>query len=72
MFWINYFVLFQVVKNSSTYWEGNAEAESLQRIYGISFPDNKLMKEWKVFQEEAAKRDHRKIGNILTRPQSFL
>ena len=36
--------------------------ESLQRIYGISFPDNKLMKEWKVFQEEAAKRDHRKIG----------
>ena len=56
-----------MVKNSSTYWEGNAEAESLQRIYGISFPDNKLMKEWKVFQEEAAKRDHRKIGNIFTR-----
>lgn len=52
----------KVTKNSSTYWEGNAEAESLQRIYGISFPDNKLMKEWKIFQEEAAKRDHRKIG----------
>lgn len=52
----------KVVKNSSTYWEGKCEAESLQRVYGISFPDNKLMKEWKVFQEEAAKRDHRKIG----------
>lgn len=52
----------KVVKNSSTYWEGKCEAESLQRIYGISFPDNKLMKEWKIFQEEAAKRDHRKIG----------
>jgi len=51
-----------VTKSSATYWEGNSEAESLQRIYGISFPDNKLMKEWKQFQEEAAKRDHRKIG----------
>merc|ERR1712112_654702 len=39
-----------------------SDAESLQRIYGISFPDNKLMKEWKAFQEAAAKNDHRKIG----------
>lgn len=51
-----------VTKNSATYWEGNCEAESLQRIYGISFPNDKQMKEWKKFQEEAAKRDHRKIG----------
>ncbi|XP_067931122.1 threonine--tRNA ligase 1, cytoplasmic-like isoform X2 [Watersipora subatra] len=51
-----------VVKNSSTYWEGNCEAESLQRVYGISFPDPKQLKEWKFQQEEAAKRDHRKIG----------
>jgi len=51
-----------VTKNSATYWEGNSEAESLQRIYGISFPDSKQMKEWKHFQEEAAKRDHRKLG----------
>ncbi|XP_053406030.1 threonine--tRNA ligase 1, cytoplasmic-like isoform X2 [Mercenaria mercenaria] len=51
-----------VTKNSSTYWEGKADAESLQRIYGISFPDPKQMKEWKHFQEEAAKRNHRKIG----------
>lgn len=53
---------FDVVKNSATYWEGNSEAESLQRIYGISFPDNKQLKEWKHLQEEAAKRDHRKLG----------
>merc|ERR1712136_289105 len=45
-----------------TYWEGNQKAESLQRIYGISFPDNKQLKEWQKFQEEAAKRDHRKLG----------
>lgn len=51
-----------VTKNSAAYWEGKADAESLQRIYGISFPDAKMMKEWKIFQEEAAKRDHRKIG----------
>ena len=38
--------------------------ESLQRIYAISFPDTKQMKEWKQFQEEAAKRDHRKIGRV--------
>ncbi|XP_045584758.2 threonine--tRNA ligase 1, cytoplasmic isoform X3 [Procambarus clarkii] len=53
---------FAVTKNSSSYWEGNSEAESLQRVYGISFPDPKQLKEWKHFQEEAAKRDHRKIG----------
>nr|XP_054756713.1 threonine--tRNA ligase 1, cytoplasmic-like isoform X1 [Lytechinus pictus] len=53
---------FDVVKTSSTYWEGKADMESLQRIYGISFPDNKQLKEWKHFQAEAAKRDHRKIG----------
>jgi len=52
----------QVTKTSSSYWEGNAEAESLQRLYGISFPDTKQLKEWQKIQEEAAKRDHRKIG----------
>jgi hypothetical protein len=53
-FWVN--------KCSSTYWEGNAQAESLQRVYAISFPDKKLLTEHKTLLEEAAKRDHRKIG----------
>lgn len=52
----------KVVKNSSTYWEGKADAETLQRVYGISFPDPKQLKEWEKIQEEAAKRDHRKLG----------
>ncbi|KAG5675599.1 hypothetical protein PVAND_005491 [Polypedilum vanderplanki] len=52
----------KVTKSSSTYWEGKADAETLQRIYGISFPDPKQLKEWEKIQEEAAKRDHRKIG----------
>jgi len=51
-----------VTKASASYWEGKTDAESLQRIYGVSFPDPKQLKEWKHFQEEAAKRDHRKIG----------
>ncbi|CAF0919816.1 unnamed protein product [Brachionus calyciflorus] len=53
---------FKLTKNSSSYWEGDSNRESLQRIYGISFPDNKQLKEWQHFQEEAAKRNHRKIG----------
>ncbi|EFO85746.1 CRE-TARS-1 protein [Caenorhabditis remanei] len=51
-----------ITKNSSSYWEGKADAESLQRLYGISFPDSKQLKEWQKLQEEAAKRDHRKLG----------
>jgi len=53
---------FAVVKNSSAYFLGQANCDSLQRVYGISFPDSKLLKKWKQFQEEAQKRDHRRIG----------
>ncbi|VDO95445.1 unnamed protein product [Heligmosomoides polygyrus] len=52
----------QITKASASYWEGRADAESLQRVYGISFPDPKQLKEWQKFQEEAAKRDHRRLG----------
>lgn len=44
------------------YWRGKAGNPSLQRVFGISFPDKKKMKEYKHFLEEAAKRDHRLIG----------
>ena len=62
-----YSVMTYIVKkifaqNSSAYWEGNQNMETLQRVYGISFPDKKDLKEWMQFQEEAKKRDHRKIG----------
>ncbi|QPG74946.1 threonyl-tRNA synthetase [Brettanomyces nanus] len=53
---------FKVVKNSSSYFLGDSNNESLQRIYGVSFPDKALMKEHLKFLEEAARRDHRKIG----------
>ncbi|KAL9651597.1 hypothetical protein ABK040_001542 [Willaertia magna] len=53
---------FELTKNSSSYWRANANNETLQRVYGISFPDKKLMEEWKHKIEEAKKRDHRVIG----------
>lgn len=52
----------KLYKNSATYWEGKADQESLQRVYGITFPDKKRLTEWAFIQEEAKKRDHRRIG----------
>lgn len=52
----------KVLKNSSSYFQGDATQDSLQRVYGISFPDKKLMDEHLKFLKEASERDHRKIG----------
>jgi threonyl-tRNA synthetase len=49
-------------QNSSSYFLGDAKNDVFQRLYGISFPDSKKMTEYKKYMEEAAKRDHRKIG----------
>ncbi|WFD24763.1 threonine--tRNA ligase [Malassezia equina] len=51
-----------VLKNSASYFLGDQKNDSLQRLYGISFPDKKQMTEYKQFLAEAAKRDHRRIG----------
>ncbi|KAK4542418.1 hypothetical protein LTR36_006875 [Oleoguttula mirabilis] len=53
---------FEIMKNSASYFLGDAKNDSLQRIYGVSFPDKKALEEHKKMLEEAAKRDHRKIG----------
>ncbi|EDO15057.1 hypothetical protein Kpol_411p2 [Vanderwaltozyma polyspora DSM 70294] len=53
---------FKLLKNSACYFLGDATNESLQRVYGISFPDKKLMDAHLKFLEEAAKRDHRRLG----------
>ena len=54
-----------LTKNSSAYWLGNKENDTLQRVYGISFPTSKELRQHKTFLEEAAKRDHRKLGKEL-------
>lgn len=43
---------FAATRLSATYWLGDAENESLQRMYGISFPDKKMLKVWKENQEK--------------------
>ncbi|CAG98056.1 threonine--tRNA ligase THS1 [Kluyveromyces lactis] len=53
---------FKLLKNSSCYFLGDNNNDSLQRIYGISFPDKKLMDAHLKFLAEASMRDHRKIG----------
>ena len=53
---------FKVMKNSASYFLGDANNDSLQRVYGVSFPDKDRMAEHLKFLGEAAKRDHRKIG----------
>nr|XP_010913364.1 threonine--tRNA ligase, mitochondrial 1 [Elaeis guineensis] len=53
---------FACLKASSSYWRGKSDRESLQRVYGISFPDSKRLKEYLTQIEEAKKRDHRLLG----------
>ena len=53
---------FKVMKNSSSYWLGKAENDSLQRVYGTAFPDKKQLDEYIHFLKEAELRDHRNIG----------
>ncbi|KAJ8569822.1 hypothetical protein K7X08_006399 [Anisodus acutangulus] len=48
-------------KASSAYWRGDKDRESLQRVYGISFPDQKRLKEYMDMLEEAKKYDHREL-----------
>jgi threonyl-tRNA synthetase len=52
---------FAAVKTSSTNWLGQVTNDPLQRIYGISFPDKAMLKQWKEFQEKAKQRDHRSV-----------
>lgn len=44
------------------YWLGKSDNESLQRIAGVSFPEKKQLEGYKQYLVEAAKRNHRKIG----------
>jgi len=55
----------KLLKTSGAYWRGDEKNKMLKRIYGISFPSNKELNEYLVFLEEAAKRDHRKLGKDL-------
>lgn len=50
---------------AGAYWRGDEKNKMLTRIYGVSFPKQKELKEYLVLLEEAKKRDHRKLGKEL-------
>ncbi|MES2123037.1 MAG: threonine--tRNA ligase [Chlamydiota bacterium] len=56
---------FKILKTSGAYWRGDSTKEMLTRIYAISFPDRKLLKEYLHILEEAKKRDHKILGPKL-------
>ena len=60
-----YVKAFKILTTAGAYWRGSEKNKMLQRIYGISFPKESMLKEHLQFLEEALKRDHRKLGSDL-------
>jgi len=56
---------FKLMKVAGAYWRGDSKNKMLQRIYGTAWADRKQLAEYLTRLEEAAKRDHRKIGKAL-------
>lgn len=55
----------KILNIAGAYWKGDEKNKMLTRIYGITFPKDKELKEYLVMLEEAKKRDHRKLGKEL-------
>lgn len=55
----------KITNVAGAYWRGNEKNKQLTRVYGISFPKQKLLEEYLLLLEEAKKRDHRKLGKEL-------
>ena len=56
---------FKLLRVSGAYWRGDARNEQLQRIYGTAWETEKQLKAYLTQLEEAAKRDHRRLGREL-------
>ncbi|MEE2710422.1 MAG: threonine--tRNA ligase [Gemmatimonadota bacterium] len=56
---------FRLLNVAGAYWRGDENNKMLQRIYGVSYPDRKQLKEYLERIEEAERRDHRKLGRQL-------
>ncbi len=50
---------------AGAYWRGNEKNKMLTRVYGVTFPKQKMLEEYLVMIEEAKKRDHRKLGKEM-------
>jgi threonyl-tRNA synthetase len=55
----------KVLSIAGAYWKGDEKNKMLTRVYGITFPKEKELKEYLTLLEEAKKRDHRKLGKEL-------
>ena len=56
---------FKVTTLASSYWHGDANSDSLTRVYGIAFAEQKQLDQYLDQLEEAKKRDHRVLGKQL-------
>ena len=56
---------FKLLRVAAAYYRGNEKNPQLQRIYGTAFKNKTQLNDWLVAQEEARKRDHRKIGREM-------
>lgn len=56
---------FKLTRVSGAYWRGDSQNEVLQRVYGVAFQKKKDLEAHLHMLEEAAKRDHRKLGKQL-------
>ena len=61
----SYIKAIKLTSVAGAYWRGNEHNKMLTRIYGITFPKQKMLDEWLVLMEEAKLRDHRKIGKEM-------
>lgn len=57
-----YIKAFRLLKVAGAYWRADPNKPQLQRIYGISFPEESQLKQYLEVLEKARERDHRKIG----------
>lgn len=55
----------KILKVAGAYWRGDSNREMLTRIYAVSYPDRKMLKEYLHQLEEAKKRDHKILGPKL-------
>ncbi|PIV75257.1 MAG: threonine--tRNA ligase [Rhodobacteraceae bacterium CG17_big_fil_post_rev_8_21_14_2_50_65_11] len=56
---------FKLMSVAGAYWRGDSNRAMLQRIYGVAFKNKQDLKAHLTMLEEAAKRDHRKLGREM-------
>lgn len=61
----SYIKAIKLLSIAGAYWRGNEKNKQLTRVYGITFPKQKMLEDYLVMLEQAKLRDHRKVGKEL-------